>query len=74
MKLALNGSGAAVAEAANAAAAAAAIANTNENGESNTTGIPLPSLTDEDRELVEGLSRFRESALGKEVRQVCVHQ
>lgn len=31
-------------------------------------------LADEDRELVEGLRRFRHSRLGREVRDVCVQQ
>lgn len=33
-----------------------------------------PELTEEDRELVDGLKRFRGSKLGKEVRDACVQQ
>lgn len=33
-----------------------------------------PELTDEDRELVDGLRRFRHSKLGREVRDTCVQQ
>lgn len=35
---------------------------------------PEEELGDEDRELVDGLKRFRHSRLGREVRDVCVQQ
>ena len=40
----------------------------------NNTEVTDSELTEEDRELIEGLKRFRGSKLGQEVRDICVSQ
>ncbi|WVQ97760.1 hypothetical protein IAU59_004874 [Kwoniella sp. CBS 9459] len=47
---------------------------TNGNGNGGTGGDGDQELTEEDRELVEGLKRFRGSKLGEQVRDACISQ
>ncbi|WVF70124.1 hypothetical protein IAT40_004912 [Kwoniella sp. CBS 6097] len=49
-------------------------ARMNEGGLNENNGNGEQDLTEEDRELVEGLKRFRGSKLGEQVRDACVSQ